>query len=145
MVQSPSWVANWFAVSQEIPRISLNPNVHYRTRNSPPTVPILTPFQIRYGKGKGKAIPLRSEQALRVPGIWGLKSSRQSAHECGKYVSLTHRPPLPPQEIFLVLISVRGWFDPRTTVRPAGICQWKIPATWKGIELATSRHVAQCT
>ena len=25
MVQSPSWEANWFAASQEIPRISRNP------------------------------------------------------------------------------------------------------------------------
>jgi len=31
MVQSPSWKANWFAASQEIPRISRNPKVHYRT------------------------------------------------------------------------------------------------------------------
>ena len=29
MVQSPSWEANWFAASQEIPRISRNPKVHY--------------------------------------------------------------------------------------------------------------------
>ena len=28
MVQSPSWEANWFAASQEIPRISWNPKVH---------------------------------------------------------------------------------------------------------------------
>ena len=28
MVQSPSWEANWFAASQEIPRISRNPKVH---------------------------------------------------------------------------------------------------------------------
>ena len=28
MVQSPSWEANWFAASQEIPHISLNPKVH---------------------------------------------------------------------------------------------------------------------
>ena len=41
MVQSPSWEANWFADSQEIPRISRNPNVHYRTHKRPPTVSIL--------------------------------------------------------------------------------------------------------
>ena len=41
MVQGPSWKANWFAASQEIPRISRNPKVHYRTHKRPPPVPIL--------------------------------------------------------------------------------------------------------
>ena len=41
MVQSPSWEANWFTASQDIPRISRNPKVHYRTHNRPPTVSIL--------------------------------------------------------------------------------------------------------
>ena len=41
MVQSPSWAANWPAASQEIPRISRNPKVHYRTHNRPPPVSIL--------------------------------------------------------------------------------------------------------
>ena len=40
-VQSPSWAANRFAASQEIPRISRNPNVHYRTHKRPPPVSIL--------------------------------------------------------------------------------------------------------
>ena len=40
MVQSPSWEANWFAASQEIPRISRNPKVHYRTHKHPPPVSI---------------------------------------------------------------------------------------------------------
>ena len=41
MVQSPSWEANWFTASQEIPRISRNPKVHYCTHKRPPAVSIL--------------------------------------------------------------------------------------------------------
>ena len=41
MVQSPSWAADWLAASQEIPRISRNPKVHYRTHKRPPPVSIL--------------------------------------------------------------------------------------------------------
>ena len=41
MVQSPSLEANWFVASQEIPRISRNPKVHYRTHKRPPPVSIL--------------------------------------------------------------------------------------------------------
>ena len=41
MVQSTSWEANRFAASQEIPRISRNPKVHYRTHKRPPPISIL--------------------------------------------------------------------------------------------------------
>jgi len=34
-MQNPSSEANWFAASQEIPRIWRNPNVHYRTHKRP--------------------------------------------------------------------------------------------------------------
>ena len=50
MVQSASWEANWFAASQEIPHISRNPKVHYRTHKRPPPVSILgqpNPIHIR--------------------------------------------------------------------------------------------------
>jgi len=41
MVQSPFWEANWFAASQEIPRTSWNPKVHYHTHKRLPPIPIL--------------------------------------------------------------------------------------------------------
>jgi hypothetical protein len=44
MKQSPSWEANRFAASQEIPHILWNPKVHYRIQKSPSTVSLLSQF-----------------------------------------------------------------------------------------------------
>ena len=67
----------------------------------------------------GKAVPLQAwsgpegSRKLRFPDYM------TTAQDGGKVVSLRHRPPL-PQVMLLVLISVRGWVDPRAIVRSEG-------------------------
>jgi len=57
--------------------------------------------------GLDKPLGLKDVEALRI--------SRQSAHEGGKVVSPTHRPPLSPRRS-QVLVSVGASVDPRTIV-----------------------------
>jgi hypothetical protein len=81
----------------------------------------------------------------RPIGLWNVeasKFSRHSAHRwrwgCQPYASAALYSP----ERFLVLISVRGWVEPRAIVRLEGLGHWKNPMTSSGIEPATFRLVA---
>ena len=83
----------------------------------------------------------RPGQALRFPG-----GEDPTFHNNSTWMWQGFQPYAPAaftsQEIFLVLISVRGW-----VVRREGLCQWKIPVIPLGIEPATFRLVAStnCT
>jgi hypothetical protein len=106
----------------------------------------LWPYGIHFARSRAKVkqCHYRPWQTLRVPGGWGSQILRQLAHEDGTFVSPTHWPPLTLGNIYLLLVSVRGWVDPRTIMRPRGLCQRNIPMTPSGIDPATIRFVAQC-
>jgi hypothetical protein len=93
---------------------------------------------------KGKSIPLEAWSGPEGSRKLRFLYFMTTAQDGGKDVSLMHGR-LYPQEINLVLISVRGWVDPRAIVWPEGLCQWKIPMTLAGIEPHKKGHLWACT
>jgi len=58
-------------------------------------------------EGKGKAVPLQAWSGPEGSTKLRFPDYMTTAQDGGKVVSLMHRPPL-PQEMLLVIISVRG-------------------------------------
>ena len=94
--------------------VSSTPRPHFTPRINP--VPIV---QEAGWLWLVKAVPLQAWTGPEGSTKLRLPDFATTAQDGGKVVSLTHRPPL-PQEIPLVLISVRGWVDPRAIVRSEG-------------------------
>jgi len=100
---------------------------------------------------------------ISLNAFWNIKSSPVTGLECPRIFQVVKVPSqitwqrhrmvlglsalrtghLYPWEMFLVLISVRGWVDPRAIVRSEGLCQRKIPMSSSGIEPGTFRIMAQ--
>ena len=86
MVQSPSWEANWFAASQETPRNSRDPKVHYRTHKRPPPVSIL---------GQPNPVHIPTSHLLEVrPNI--IHPSTPSSHQWSLSLRFPHQDPIHP-------------------------------------------------
>ena len=86
MVQSPSWEANWFAASQEIPRILWNLKVHYRTHKRPPPVSIL---------GQPNPVHIPTSHLLEIhPNL--IHPSTPRSPQCSLSLLLPHQDPTHP-------------------------------------------------
>ena len=92
MVHNPSWEANWFAASQQIPGISRNPKVNYRTHKRPPPVSIL---------GQPNPVHIPTSHLLEIhPNI--THPSTPSTPQWSPSLRFPHQDPIHPPPIKLL-------------------------------------------
>jgi len=120
VAQSISWEANWFAVSQEIPRISLNPNVHYRTHKPPPTVSIL---------GQPNLVHIHTSHLLEIhPNIihastprfpqWSLSLQFPIQDHIHTRLLIPYAPHAQPISFFSILSPIQFWVSSTNHLAP---------------------------
>ena len=86
MVQSSSSEANWFAASQEIPLISRNPKVHYRTHKRQPPVSTL---------GQPNSVHIPTSHLLEIhPNI--IHPSTPRSPQWSPFLRFLHQDPIKP-------------------------------------------------
>ena len=86
MQQSPSWEANQFLASQEIPRILWNPKVYHQVYKNQPSVPILS-----------QIIPLPGDPSTPGPSKWSLSLKflqSKTLYTTLLYQYVPHSPPI---------------------------------------------------
>ena len=125
MEQSPSWEANRYSSSQEIPRILWNPEVHYCGYNSPPPIPILSEIN-----------PIHAPHSLSWRSILILSSHLYLGLSSGLFPS-----GFPTQHPYAPLLIPYVLHDPHISFFSiyVGSCNIKVWPNWLRIVTANSQ------